>query len=165
MRWRSLWVACWVLLVGQAFAASPAELKGAVAYTEVMNFDYDKDGIVDKVQFWAEFHGRPATGEPDTPSYQPEAGEILFFLYDLERRKKILDWLQFSMAALPPNKPFPMTKIFINNNTAHFEVNGMQYTVKDGGKGYAHDRATANDGLRERQIRLYDGDIFISTGR
>jgi hypothetical protein len=165
MRWVVLGVLCWFLLPGQALAATPTELTGSVAYTEVMNYDYDQDGRIDKVQFWAEFHGRPATGEPDTPSYQPEAGEILFFLYDLERKKKILDWLQFSMAALPRNKPFPMTKIFIKGNTARFEANDMQYTVQDGGKGYVHDRVTANDGLRERQVKLYAGDIDIGPVR
>jgi hypothetical protein len=165
MRWGALGGICWVLLVVQVLAASPAELTGAVAYTEVMNYDYDQDGRIDKVQFWAEFHGRPATGKPDTPSYRPEAGEILFYLYDLERKKKILDWLQFSMAALPPNKPFPMTRILINGNRARFEANGVEYILVDGGKGYVHDRVTVNDGLRERQIRLYDGDIRISTGR
>jgi len=161
MRWGCFGVFFWVLLAGQALAASPAEFSGAVAYTEVMSYDYDQDGHVDKVQFWAEFHGRPATGEPDAPSFQPESGEILFYLYDLERQKKILDWLQFSMAVLPPNKPFPMSKILISGNTARFEANGMQYTLEDGGKGYVNDRVTASDGLQERQVKLYDGDINI----
>lgn len=165
MRWVVLGIFCLGLLPGQVLAANTMEIMGSVAYTEVMNYDYDKDGSIDKVQFWADFHGHPAIGEPDTPAYQPEAGEILFFLYDLERKKKILNWLQFSMAALPPNKPFPMTKIYINGNTARFEANGTQYTVQDGGKGYVHDRVTANDGLRERQVKLYAGDIKIGPVR
>lgn len=165
MRWGVLSILCWMIFTDQALASSAGEFSGEVAYTEIMRFDYDKDGRIDSVQFWAEFQGRPAIGTPGDASHKSEEGDLFIYLYDVERKRRIADWLQFSMAALPPNKPFPMTSIEIKGKTASFKANGVQYTVIDGGKGYRHDRVIADDGFHERELRLYDGEIRVSPGR
>jgi hypothetical protein len=53
-------LAC-ALAAPAAAAAAPPSLSGAVAYTEVLRFDYDQDGVQSQVQFWLEFKGRPTT--------------------------------------------------------------------------------------------------------
>src|SRR5512135_3129516 len=104
---------CLLFLFGHAVAAERAEISGAVAYTEIVRFDYTKDGIRNRVQFWLEFKGRPAVGKPGDPGYQPEEGAIWYYLYDVEKKQKVANWLMgFNMMeGPPPSGPYPMTNI------------------------------------------------------
>jgi hypothetical protein len=146
-----------------AFAEQPAGISGAVAYTEVVRFDHTKDGVKNRVQFWLEFKGRPAVGKPGDPDYQSEEGAIWYYLYDVENKKKVSNWLMgFSMMeGPPPSGPYPMTQIVIEGNTARFEAFNMKWTVVDGGEGHAKDRVTVDDGFKPREMKTYDGDLRI----
>ena len=154
---------CLLFLSSDAVAAERSEITGAVAYTEIVRFDYTKDGTRNRVQFWLEFKGRPAVGKPGEPGYQPEEGTIYYYLYDVDKNKKVANWLMgFNMMeGPPPSGPYPMAKLVIEGNTAHFEAFDMKWTIVDGGEGYAKDRVTVDDGFRPRDMKMYDGDLRI----
>jgi hypothetical protein len=162
---RALFV-CFVLLLCAAhsvIAAEPAGISGAVAYTEIIRFDYTKDGIKNRVQFWLEFKGQSAAGKPGEPDVKPGEGAIYYYLYDVERKEKVSNWLMgFSMMeGPPPSGPYPMTNLVIEDSTARFEAFGMKWTVFDGGEGYAKDRVTVDDGFKPRDMKMYDGNLKV----
>jgi len=157
---------CLLLILGaanHAAAEQPPAISGAVAYTEVMRFDYTKDGIRNQVQFWLEFKGRPAVGKTGDPDFKPEEGAIYYYLYDVDKKEKVRNWLMgFSMMeGPPPSGPYPMTNLVIEGNMARFEAFDMKWTIVDGGKGYAKDRVMIDDGFRLRDMKIYDGDLRI----
>ncbi len=154
---------CHLLLCGQLNAAQLPEVTGAVAYTETVRFDYSKDGIKNRVQFWLEFKGSPALGEPGEAGYRPESGSIYYYLYDVDNKKRVENWLMgFSMMeGPPPSGPYPMSNIEIQGNRSTFEAFDMKWTVIDGGEGHAKDRVTIDDGLNPRDMKMYGGDLRI----
>ena len=154
---------CGLLICSNSFAALLPEVTGKIAYTEVIRFDYNKDGKRNQVQFWIEFKVRPAIGRPGDSSYQAEEGSIWYYLYDIENKKRVDNWLMgFNMMeGPPPSGPYPATNISIQGNTARFDAFDMKWTIVDGGAGYEKDRVTINDGARQRDMRLYGGDLKV----
>jgi predicted CXXCH cytochrome family protein len=154
---------CQLLLCGPLLAAELPELTGAVAYTEMIQFDYTKNGVRNRVQFWLEFKGSPTVGKPGQAGYQPESGAIYYYLVDMDNKKQVDNWLMgFSMMeGPPPSGPYPMTDIDIQGNTAKFTAFGMQWTVIDGGAGHAKDTVKIDDGFRTRDMKMYGGDLKI----
>jgi len=157
---------CLLLLLSTAHSAvagEPAGISGAVAYTEVMRFDYTKDGIKNRVQFWLEFKGQPASRKPEEPDAKPGEGSIYYYLYDVDKKEKVSNWLMgFSMMeGPPPSGPYPMSNLVVEDNSARFEAFGMKWTVVDGGEGYAKDRVTVDDGFKPREMKMYGGDLRV----
>src|SRR5512139_1362842 len=73
-----------LLFAAAASATEKMEITGAVAYTDVLRYDYTGDGKRDRVQLWMEFSGRTAVGAPGDPGYQPESGSIRYYLQDAD---------------------------------------------------------------------------------
>ena len=146
-------------------AQVPSEIAGAVAYTEVIRFDYTKDGIRNPVQFWIEFKGRTALGKPGEPGYRPAEGALWYYLFDVDKKQKVANWLMgfTMMEGPPPSGPYPMTNLVIDGNTARFEAFDMKWTVVDGGEGYAKDRVMVDDGFKPKYMKIYGGDIMIGS--
>jgi hypothetical protein len=153
------------LFCSQPMAAQLNEISGAVAYTEKVLFDYAKDGVRNNVQFWLEFKGSPALGDPEDAGYKPESGAIYYYLVDMDNKKKVDNWLMgFSMMeGPPPSGPYPMTDIHISGNTATFSAFGMSWTVVDGGEGYAKDTVMIDDGYKSRAMKMFGGDLRVLT--
>jgi hypothetical protein len=158
---------CHAVLFSYALAAPPPEISGAVAYTDIVRFDYSKDGIKNQVQFWLEFKGRAAVGKPGDAGYQPAEGAIWYYLFDIEKKQKVANWLMgFNMMeGPPPSGPYPMTNLLIEGNTARFEAFDMKWNVVDGGEGYARDRVTVDDGFKSRDMKTYGGDLRVGPPR
>jgi predicted CXXCH cytochrome family protein len=154
---------CQLFIFSQLTAAQETEITGAVAYTEKIEFDYTKDGVRNRVQFWLEFKGRPTLGKPGEAAYQPESGAIYYYLVDMDNKKQVDNWLMgFSMMeGPPPSGPYPMTNIEIRGNMAMFTAFGMKWTVIDGGAGYTRDTVKIDDGFRPKEMKLYGGDFKI----
>jgi predicted CXXCH cytochrome family protein len=154
---------CQLVFCSPLAAAQQRQITGVVAYTETMQFDYRKDGIRNRVQFWLEFKGSPALGKPGEPAHKPESGTIYYYLVDMDNKKQVDNWLMgFSMMeGPPPSGPYPMTDIEIRGNMAMFTAFGMKWTVIDGGEGYAKDTVKIDDGFRKREMKLYGGDFKI----
>ena len=119
------------------------------------------------MQFWLEFKGRSAVGKPGEPDFKPAEGAIYYYLYDVDKKERVANWLMgFSMMeGPPPSGPYPMTHLVIEGNTARFQAFDMKWTVVDGGGGYAKDRVTVDDGFKPREMKTYDGDLRISPVR
>jgi hypothetical protein len=156
-----------VLICSNSFAALLSEVSGKIAYTEVIRFDYNKDGKKNQVQFWIELKVRPAVGKPGDSGYLPEEGSIWYYLYDIEDKKRVDNWLMgFNMMeGPPPTGPYPATNISIQGNTARFDAFDMKWTIVDGGDGYSKDRVTIHDGVRQRDMKLYGGDLKVVTSQ
>lgn len=152
-----------ILALAGSASAQPSALSGAVAYTEVLRFDYDQDGETSRVQFWLEFKGRPAAGNPGEEGYQGEEGAIFYYLADLDRKIQVPKWhMGFSMMEEPPpSGPYPMKNVSIEGRTARFEAFGMKWVVFDGGEGHEADRVTVDDGFRSKTMKTYGGDLRV----
>ena len=154
---------CQIILCGPLVAAQLPEISGAVAYTEMIQFDYTKDGTRNRVQFWLEFKGSPALGKPGEAAYKPESGAIYYYLVDMDNKKQVDNWLMgFSMMeGPPPSGPYPMNNIDIRENTATFTAFDMKWTIIDGGDGYTKDTVKIDDGFRIKDMKMYGGDLRI----
>lgn len=154
-------------LLTAASATERMEITGAVAYTDVLRYDYTGDGKRDRVQFWMEFSGHPAIGAPGDPGYQPESGSIRYYLQDADTGTKVMKWRQgLDMAGAPKDAPLPMTNIRIEGKTAYFESFGMKWTVTDGGEGYEKDKIVVDDGYKTLETKkLYGGDVRIGPAK
>ena len=156
-----------LLFAAAASATEKMEISGAVAYTDVLRYDYTGDGKRDRVQLWMEFSGHPAIGAPGDPGYQPESGSIRYYLQDADTGTKVMKWRQgLDMAGAPKDAPLPMTNISIEGNTARFEAFGMKWTIIDGGEGYEKDKIVVDDGYKTLETKkLYGGDIRIGPAK
>ena len=156
---------CQLVFFCQLTAAQLPEISGAVAYTEMFQFDYTKDGTRNRVQFWLEFKGSPALGKPGEAAYKPESGAIYYYLVDMDNKKQVDNWLMgFSMMeGPPPSGPYPMNNIDIRGNMATFTAFGMKWTIVDGGEGYAKDTVRIDDGFKSRKMKMYGGDLSVLT--
>jgi hypothetical protein len=154
-------------LLTAASATERMEITGAVAYTDVLRYDYTGDGKRNRVQLWMEFNGRPAIGAPGDPGYQPESGSIRYYLQDADSGTKVMKWRKgLDMAGAPKDAPLPMTNISIEGNTARFEAFGMKWTIIDGGEGYEKDKIVVDDGYKTLETKkLYGGDIRIGPAK
>jgi predicted CXXCH cytochrome family protein len=158
---------CHLIFCGPLVAAQQPEITGAVAYTEIIRFDYTKDGIRNQVQFWLEFKGSPAMGEPGEEGYIPESGAIYYYLVDVENKKQVDNWLMgFSMMEEPPPRgPYPMKNIDIMGNQSTFEAFGMKWKIIDGGADYTKDTVTIDDGFRVHDMKMFSGDLKVFDAR
>lgn len=142
-------------------------IKGGLAYTQIVKFDYDQDGTRGRVQFFVYFEGRTAAGEPGTPGHAPAEGVVKYIVYDHDKKKKVENWLVgFNMGFPEPGTPYPMTNLVIEGNTAQFDAFNQHWTITDGGKGYRKDKVVIDDHFTKPRVgRFYDGDIAITAPR
>ncbi len=146
-----------------AYAGPPGEISGAFAYTDFFRFDYTKDGVRNRVQFWLEMQGRMAVWQPGEQGYQPAEGFIRYYLKDADNGNKVANWREgLNMSGLPADQPYPMTNLLIEGNTARFEAFGMKWSVTDGGEGFQHDQVVIDDGFKKMVAKFYDGDLRVA---
>ena len=160
-----LGAACVASVLACALPAQAQQMAvtGAVAYTDILRYDYTGDGKRNRVQFWLEFDGHTASGMEGQPGYQPAAGTVRYFLKDVDDGTKVLKWRQgLDMAGAPKDTPLPMSNISIEANVARFEAFGMKWTLTDGGDGHAMDKIVVDDGYKTKDTKkLYGGDLRI----
>jgi hypothetical protein len=141
---------------------TPPYLSGELAFSEVLAFDYDRDGKPDKVQFWIAVEGQPAVGKAGEPGARPESGSIRYFVYDVERSKKVKDWLMgFNMGFPVADEPHPIAKISVDGRTARFELRGATWTITDAGDSWDEDEISLKDASGVRKGRFYGGDLRV----
>jgi len=154
------------VVLGQAPPAPAPELSGAVAYTDFFRFDYTRDGVRNRVQFWLEMQGRAAVGQPGEPGYRPAEGFIRYYLMDADNGNKVANWREgLTMSGLPADQPFPMSEISIQGNIARFEAFGLKWTVEDGGEGFDKDKVLIDDGFMQMIGKFYAGDLRVGPAR
>lgn len=156
-----------LLLNEAARAEERGEISGAVAYTDIVRFDYTRNGVRDRVQFWIEFTGKAAVGRMGEDGYLPAEGGIYYYLLDVEKKERVINWLMgFSMMSEPPpSGPYPMSNLIIQGNRATFEAFNRKWEITDGGAGFEKDRVLVDDGFKPKPMKMYDGDIRVQTDR
>jgi hypothetical protein len=145
----------------------PGAFAGRLAFSDTIIFDYDRDGTPDRVQFWIELEGQQAMGEPGDPGARPESGSVRYWVADLERKRRVDDWLLgFNMSEGFPvaGEPYPITDISITDRTVRFELRGSRWTITDSGDTWEQDSIEVETGGRKRQGRFYGGDIKVTPG-
>jgi hypothetical protein len=152
-----------MLASAPVLAGPPMIVKGELAYTDVLRYDYTGDGKRNRVRFWLAFDGHSAIGKEGEPGYEPASGTMRYFLRDDDDGTKVLKWRGgLDMLGLPKDTPMQMTDLRFEGKTVRFEAYGMQWTLVDGGRGYASDQVIVNDGFRTSEIKkLYAGDLWI----
>jgi hypothetical protein len=156
-----------LILFAMPVAAEEMIVRGAVAYSDALFYDYNGDGKKERVRFWLEFDGHSAIGKPGEPGYKPAAGTMRYLLKDDADGTKVVKWRGgLDMAGTPKDTPFPMTDIEFDGKTARFEAFGVRWTVVDGGDGYQSDKITVNDGFRSAEIgKLYAGNLWVGPAK
>ena len=148
---------------GQEAASLKAPyLRAEVAFSDVLVFDYDRDGTRDRVQFWFALEGEPAIGKPGEAGARPESGSVSYFVVDVDRKIRIKDWLMgFNMGFPAPGEPHPITNISITGRTARFELRGAAWTITDAGDTWEKDTIEVKDSAGARPGRFYGGDFRV----
>ncbi len=146
---------------------TPGTIKGGLAYTQPVRFDYDQDGTPNRVQFFVYFEGHTEAGVPGTASHRPAAGVVKYIVYDHDKKKKVEQWLVgFNMGFPEPGTPYPMTNLVIQGKTADFDAFNQHWTITDGGQGWQKDVVLQDDHFKGPvKGRFYDGDIVITPPR
>lgn len=142
-------------------------VKGAVAYSDVLRYDYVGDGKKRSIRFWLEFDGQSAIGKPGEPGYRPAAGTMRYLLRDDDDGTKVVKWRKgLDMEGAPKDAPVPMTELRFDGKTVHFDAFGMRWTVVDGGEGFAQDKIVVNDGFRTTEpLKLYAGNVWVGPAK
>jgi len=139
-------------------------LVGEVAYSELMKFDYDRDGRINDVQFWVSFDIKPAVGKEGEPGYRPETGNILRYMKDVELGGPVKEYNQFNMLPdTPLGKAVPVSNIAISGDSVTFTMKGVHFTVKVKGSETTQDSIMVNDGIKEYPVPIFDGKLRILT--
>lgn len=147
--------------------APPASITGELAFSDIIVFDYDRDGTPDRVQFWIELEGLQAIGRAGDAGARAESGSVRYFVVDVERQRRIDDWLLgFNMEGGFPvaGQAYPITDIRIEGRTAQFGLTGSTWTVTDKGDSWSKDSIEIETGGRKRQGRFYGGDLTVTPG-
>lgn len=145
-------------------SAAAASFAGELAFSDEIAFDYDRDGTPDRVQFWIQLEGRPATGQPGDPG---ESGSVRYLVVDLKQKRRIDNWLvglNMSEGFPVAGQAYPLTNISVTGKTARFDLKGTTWTVTDQGEGWQKDSIELATGGRVKQGRFYGGDIRVTPG-
>lgn len=166
MQPRHFWIAAAMagLLAVTAHGSPTPIVKGELAFSETIAFDYDRDGTPDRVQFWVEFEGQPALAETGDGEPAEETGWASYFVLDVERQERIDDWLLgFNMGGGFPvaGEKYPLSNIRIEGRTAWFDLNGSTWRLSDRGEGLDQDSIRIDTGGRVREGRFFAGNITV----
>jgi hypothetical protein len=143
--------------------ASAPSVSGELAFSDVIVFDYDRDGTQNRVQFWIEFEARPAPGEPGS---DVAGGSLTYYVFDLESGQRVDDWLlgfNMTMGGGFPRagETFPLTNVRISGNKAQFDLHGTSFTIIDRGGSWEEDTIEVRDHNGLREGRFYGGDVRV----
>ncbi|MEE4272846.1 MAG: hypothetical protein V2I67_14325 [Thermoanaerobaculales bacterium] len=142
---------------------SGPSVSGELAFSETLVFDYDRDGVQERVQFWIEFEARPA---PVEPSPEVESGSLDYYVFDLDSEQRVDDWmLGFNMTmggGFPrAGESYPLTNVRITGKQAQFDLRGTSFTIIDRGGSWDDDTIEVRDLNGTRPGRFYGGDVRV----
>lgn len=158
-----------VVMVGLVPAQSPTppasgpSVSGELAFSDAIVFDYDRDGVQERVQFWIEFEARPAPGEPGP---EVAGGSLTYYVFDLESEQRVDDWLlgfNMTMGGGFPRagESFPLTNVSIEGKKARFDLRGTSFTIIDRGDSWEDDSIEVRDHNGVREARFFGGDVRV----
>ncbi len=138
-------------------------VSGELAFSETLVFDYDRDGVQNRVQFWIDFEARPAPGEP---SPRVTSGSLTYYVFDLDSTQRVDDWMigfNMTMGGGFPRagESYPLTNVRITGKKAQFDLAGTSFTMVDGGDSFKEDTIEVSDHNGVRKARFYGGDVRV----
>lgn len=147
--------------------ARPAvSVAGELAFSETLVFDYDRDGVQERVQFWISFEAVPPPGGPDAADPETESGSLVYYVYDLESEQLVDDWMvgfNMTMGGGFPRagESYPLTNVRITGRTAQFDLAGTTFTIVDNGDSWDEDTIEITNQNGTRPARFYGGDVRV----
>jgi len=152
-----------LLAQDRAPAAPGPSVSGELAFSDAIVFDYDRDGVQERVQFWIEFEARPAPGEP---GLEVVGGSLTYFVFDLESEQRVDDWLlgfNMTMGGGFPRagESYPLTNVSITGRKARFDLRGTSFTIVDRGDSWEDDSIEVRDHNGARDARFFGGDVRV----
>jgi hypothetical protein len=141
-------------------------VSGELAFSKTIVFDYDRDGSQDRVQFWISFEAQPPASTPGRTDAKLAGGYLSYYVYDVERHKRIDDWmLGFNMTmggGFPrAGEKYPLTNVRITGLQAQFDLGSTSFRIIDGGNSWKKDTIEVTDVNGTRIARFYGGDVRI----
>jgi len=130
-------------------------LTAEVAYAKPMEFDYDKDGKLNRIQMWATV----IIDKTDT-GYK---GYLRRYMKDVDSGKAVFGYADINMLPkMPYGEKLPVSEVEKKGKTVLFKAGSKHFIFLDGGEGYENDTIIVNDGNRDYIAELYDGDVKIA---
>lgn len=144
-----------ILIMTGPLAADESSIKGSLAYTEEMNWDYNRDNTIERVQYWADIDIK---GEGDTVK-----GGMRKYLKDLDSGRKIYHWHNMQMTGDNTRPVLPATHLAVKGKTAEFTVGDITYTVTDNSalSGETPPTLIVDDGLTRIELKIYAGEVTV----
>jgi len=141
-------------------------VSGELAFSEVLVFDYDRDGVQERVQFWIEFAAQPPAGGPGATDPTLQGGSLVYYVYDLEAEERVDDWMvgfNMTMGGGFPRagESYPLTNVRIAGRKAEFDLAGTRFTVVDSGDSWEQDTIEITNQNGTRPARFYGGDVRV----
>lgn len=144
-----------LLLTVSVMAADGGSIKGSLAYTQEMAWDYNQDNKIERVQYWVDID---IEKKGDTIK-----GGMQKYLKDLDSGQKIYHWANMQMTGDNSRPNLPASHLTIKGKTAEFTISDVTYTITDSG-GSSGDRPEtflADDGLTKIEMKIYAGDVKV----
>ncbi|MCU0305717.1 MAG: cytochrome c3 family protein [Thermoanaerobaculales bacterium] len=147
---------------GSPPAAGPS-VSGELAFSDAIVFDYDRDGVQERVQFWIEFEARPT---PAGAGPEVVGGSLTYYVFDLDSGQRVDDWLlgfNMTMGGGFPRagESFPLTNVRVEGRKAQFDLRGTSFTVIDRGDSWQDDSIQVRDHNGTRDARFFGGDVRV----
>jgi len=130
-------------------------LEGEVFYSKPLRFDYDKDGVKNRVMMAAKFFIK----QKKDGSYE---GYLQRYLYDVDKKKPVLWYMKKNMLQEPPiSLETSVGNVAHKGRTVTFDAGPWHYSVTDGGEGFVNDKIIVTDRIRTKDVEMFGGDVKV----
>ena len=145
-----------VLLAANVALADGGSVKGSIAYTPEMTWDYNKDNKSERVQYWVDI-------DAETDGDQVK-GEVVKYLKNLDSGEKIYQFANMQMTGTNSLAPEEVTALSIDGDTARLTFGDITYTIRDSA---AYDEGEArtflsDNGVNEKEYPILAGSVTVA---
>jgi len=144
-----------LMLAATLAVADGGAIKGSVAYTAEMSWDYDRDDEIERVQYWIDM-------DVETEGDQVKGG-VVRYLKNLDSGEKIYEWSNMQMTGDNTRAPAEVSALTVEGNTARITVGEVTYAFRDS-DAYAEGEPrsfVADDGLTQTEFPIFAGAVTV----
>ena len=145
-----------LLLATTLALADGGSVKGSIAYTAEMTWDYDRDNKIERVQYWVDIDA-----EIDGDKIE---GHVVKYLKNLDSGEKIYRWSNMQMTGDNTRAPEEVSALVVSGDTAILTVGDVTYTIRDS-RAYAEGEPrnfVADDGLNRTEYPIFAGSVTVA---
>jgi len=146
-----------LMLAATLAVADGGSIKGSLAYTAEMTWDYDRDEEIERVQYWVDI-------DVEVDGDQVK-GNVVKYLKNLDTGEKIYHWSNMQMTGDNTRAPAEVSAMSIDGPSASLTVDGVVYTFRDT-DAYAEGeprRFVADDGLTRTEFPIFAGAVTVAS--